>query len=158
MKREDRREFDERLTLYCEGLGKVSAKTISTKKILSKLSPHLIPGNVISARLVEKNELQLVDALKVGETSLTLTDLYRVDYLLEDEQPDREIWNILLAKSFDWIRLLSIAGWDGRHATCSRCFSKNIYFFDLLNQVYLCEKCQAYQTAENSLLLIMIAN
>ncbi|MDP2650779.1 MAG: recombination protein O N-terminal domain-containing protein, partial [bacterium] len=67
--REPRNELDEAITIYTKDLGKVRAFTKSSRKITSKLSGHLTPGRLANIRLVERNKLQLVDALSLPPSS-----------------------------------------------------------------------------------------
>jgi len=155
LRREDLGEHDERITLFTPGWGKVRAKTISTRKPLSKLSPHLDVGNVVQGRFVEKHDLQLVDALKVRSTEWSLFDLYALDRLLFEDDVDEVLWGLLLTNSNSWEDLLSYMGWDTQYARCATCDSAPVVAFDLGRQNYACGKCSGYLKRDDRLLLEM---
>ncbi|MBS3903469.1 MAG: recombination protein O N-terminal domain-containing protein [Anaplasmataceae bacterium] len=153
LRRDSLGEFDERITLFTEEWGKVKAKTISSRKPLSKLSPHLEIGNVIRMRCVEKHDLQLVDALKVRATEYSLFDLYALDRLLFEDEIDGELWDDLSGETLSWELILSRLGWDSRYAICAECNQKNVVMFDLRTHTYLCGRCSGYVKREDRLLL-----
>src|SRR3989344_3516678 len=111
--KEDFREQDGRIHLYTKNLGKVVAKTISSRKILSKLAAHLEPMNLVTARLVSRGDFydgrgfQLVDALSRDPARIIkgdpqdLASAIRVYELISKSIPsgipDGELWDFLQA-------------------------------------------------------------
>ncbi|MDO8574288.1 MAG: recombination protein O N-terminal domain-containing protein, partial [bacterium] len=79
--REPSGETDNRFSIYAKGFGKIVARGKSTRKITSKLSGHLEPGNLVKVRLIEKNGLQVVDALKSGKLGIRSADLHFLNRL-----------------------------------------------------------------------------
>ena len=79
--REPSNEIDNRFHIYAKGFGKIVARGKSTRKITSKLSGHLEPGNIVRARFIEKNGLQVVDALKITSIKYQVSDLYFLNKL-----------------------------------------------------------------------------
>jgi len=131
------RDADSRYALFTKKFGKLTAKATSARKITSKLSPHLEPGNVVQARLVEKNGLQVVDALKTGRITATPRDLEFLGLLLAEAEPDARIWIALLAPRFHWPEVLRALGWDPAHAACEIC-EKKPAVFAIKTQEFFC--------------------
>ena len=134
-------EYDKRIILFTEEMGKVSAKAKSARKITSKLSGHLQPGNLVQARLVEKNGLQIVDALKISKLDFELADLYSLDNILADNEPDPRLWHLLSAGKFNWPQILTILGWDPREAICHLCSAGEPAAFSIFGQEFFCAPC-----------------
>ena len=57
-------DLNGRVVFLTKRFGKLVGKARSIRKITSKLSGHLQPGNLVQVRMIEKNGLQIVDALK----------------------------------------------------------------------------------------------
>ena len=95
-------DLDSRIVLFTKHFGKLVAKAKSSRKITSKLSGHLEPGNLVQARLVEKNGLQVVDALKKSRLDVKPADLYFLNQLLAEAEPDSKIWELLIKNQFHW--------------------------------------------------------
>ena len=112
-------ELDVRVSLFTKKFGKLVAREKSVKKITSKLAGHLEPGNVVKIRLVEKKGLQLVDALKEKEVSINPPDLYLLNQILHEAEPDHELWELLTGGAFRWHEALRILGWDPAAADCA---------------------------------------
>ena len=68
-------EFDGRYSLFTKKFGKMTGRAKSSRKITSKLSGHLEPGNAVKARFIEQKGTQIVDALKTARTGISLGDL-----------------------------------------------------------------------------------
>lgn len=140
LQREPNRDLDSRLSLFTKRFGKLVAKARSVRKITSKLSGHLQPGNVVHVRLVEKNGLQVVDALKESRLKLAPGSLYFLDRLLAEAEPDLRIWNALF-EELEWRRILTVLGWDPNHATCSLCERAGPKGFHIETQEFFCTIC-----------------
>lgn len=140
LNKEDRGDLDNTVSLFTKHYGKVRGKTKSTKKITSKLSGHLEPGNVIRVRFVEKGGLQIVDALKEEKITASARDLYYLDQILGEGEPDFHVWTALLRQNFDWKGVLRILGWDPAETNCFSCAGET-RAFHTKNQEFFCENC-----------------
>ena len=136
-------DLDSRVSLFTKQFGKLTAKAKSARKITSKLSGHLQPGNLAQARLVEKNGLQIVDALKQKALHIALTDLYFLDRLLAETEPDLKLWQILIGEKFDWSEIFKLLGWDPKEARCAGCNAAAPSFFYVRDQEFFCKSCAA---------------
>ena len=141
-------DLDSRCAIFTKHFGKISGKVKSVRRITSKLAGHLQPGNRVTVRFVETGGLQLVDALKEAKQNLTPADLYFLDRLLAEGEPDFALWQELTAAKFDWRRVLKILGWDPSQAECSSgrsCLSggqdQPPAAFSPANQEFFCELC-----------------
>jgi recombinational DNA repair protein (RecF pathway) len=141
LKKEPLNEADYQIHLYAKNFGKMAAKVKSAQKITSKLSAHLEPGNLIKARIIEKNGLQIIEALKISRLPLKISDLEKLNSLLAENQPDEALWEKLLEKNISWRDILKILGWDPDEAVCSYCHKKEVNFFSINNQNFLCSNC-----------------
>lgn len=150
--REPKGELDAVVTLYTKDLGKVIAKVKSIRRITSKLSGHLTPGSLAKIRIVERNGNghQLVDALS-SKTKVTL-DLLRlldfVDKITPRGVPDFHLWHeaeSAISKNSVtkgiYHRLISIAGYDIKGASCDNCGSHQIAYFVPHDIIFLCGRC-----------------
>jgi recombinational DNA repair protein (RecF pathway) len=140
LNRELSSECDERISFFSRQLGKLVARTISSRKILSKLSSHLEPGNLTTLRLVEKNDLSIVDALKERNLGWLMPNIFHLNNLLAQAEVDLELWHLLLI-SPSWEKILQILGWDPREASCEECNSRPPNYFDSRSQHFFCSRC-----------------
>lgn len=138
--KEPLRDFDSRITFYTEKFGKLSGKATSTRKITSKLSAHLEPGNMVNMRFVEKHGLQIVDTLRTRKIRASLPELYALNQLLGEGEPDPELWTHLKSAKFRWTDILRILGWDPAHGSCASCGSLPQSFY-LSRQEMYCTAC-----------------
>ncbi len=137
-------EADLQVYLYTKELGRVTAKAISARKIVSKLASHLEPLNIIQARLVQKNRFQVVDALVTGSmprTTATLALLRLVKDLTGEGQQDDELWNVLRSGNANGISVLSALGFDSRFAVCENCGNEKPSHFVFQRLEYYCSSC-----------------
>lgn len=134
-------DLDIRISLFTKRFGKLVAKAKSTRRITSKLSGHLDIGNLVDARLVEKNGLQVVDALKTGRLSAKPADFYFLNRLLAEAGPDPKLWQLLTSVKLNWLQVLKILGWDPREAVCHACGGRPPVVFGALEQEFFCESC-----------------
>ena len=139
--REPSGELDFRISLFTKKFGKLFAKAKSARKIVSKLSGHLMPGNMADIRLVERNGFQVVDALKKGVAAATFSDLISLNKILADGEPESALWNKVSFGGFSWPEALKILGWDPEFSTCSVCASPKPVAFDITDQEFFCRKC-----------------
>lgn len=103
--REDLNEFDSRVDLYTKNHGRLKAKAKSIRKSTSKLAGHLEPLMLSRVRLVDKNDILVVDSLamdrfdflrsspKSFQSGLQLLGFFRQN-ILEGEQ-DLALWSWL---------------------------------------------------------------
>ncbi len=149
--REDIGEADARIFLYTKEFGKIAARAKSIRKITSKLASHLQPLTLITARLVEKNSFQIVDALALRDfktmapTPLALVEMIDVLRLVREvtasEHPDARLWDLLSAGNLLGRAILKVLGFDPEHATCESCGAKLPSYFILQSASYLCKSC-----------------
>ena len=153
LNKEPNGDLDARVSLFTKKFGKLVAKAKSVKRIVSKLSAHLEPGNLIDARIVEKNGLQVVDALKKSRLPINPSHLYFLDCLLPEGEAEPHIWAMLLSGDFSWPSILKILGWDPKTASCAGCNSKQVSAFDIRSQEFFCHSC-SLKLSQDELLYI----
>ncbi|MBI4094720.1 MAG: recombination protein O N-terminal domain-containing protein [Candidatus Liptonbacteria bacterium] len=136
-------DLDVRVSLFTRRYGKLVAKAKSARKITSKLSSHLEPGNLVSVRLVEKNGLQAVDALKVGAARISPPDLYLLHSLIAEHEPDGNLWAAVSERAFSWSEVLKVLGWDPQGARCEACGAAEPKAFHVATQRFACRECAA---------------
>ena len=141
LSKEPNGDLDSRVSLFTKKFGKIKAKAKSARRITSKLSAHLEPGNLIHARMIEKNGLQVVDALKRSAIPVSSPKLFALDGLLAEFEPDFHLWRMLEHGPFRWADVLAILGWDPRGAHCALCERPPVSHFDARSQTLLCEAC-----------------
>ena len=134
-------DLDGRYMLFTKRFGKIVAKAKSSRKITSKLAPHLEPGTIAKVRFIESPGTQIIDALKEGTTVATLLDLHFLGMLLPESQPEPEVWKMLLGSSFDWKSVLAVLGWDPEGAICASCGTRPGVHFYLPRQEFFCDVC-----------------
>lgn len=145
LSREPVGELDARFAVFTERFGRLAAKAKSVRKPTSKLASHLEAGNLISVRIVEKNGLQVVDALKKRKLKASVSDLAVLAALLAESEPEPEIWNELVFSGetgrLNWEAVLRALGWDPAEACCSICDNRSLSAFRPETQDFLCENC-----------------
>lgn len=146
----DSGEFDSRVYLFTKDLGKVVAKVTSGRKITSKLAGHLEPLNTVTARIIEKNGIRLVDALSHGQSNKQahLIKIFSlVKELAAEGQKDLTLWNFLkkaLNDKFEnknTAEVLSLLGFDPTFARCNRCQTGKPEKFSVQDMAFYCKKC-----------------
>ena len=142
-------EFDQRVTLFTEGVGLVSAKVTSGRKITSKLSPHLEPFGFAAVRLVpgrgERNgrsAYHVADALERGRLSPPVISVFGiVRALLEEGVPDPELWHLFTRGQATPRAALRILGYDAASASCASCGTGAPGYFFFSELRYRCAAC-----------------
>ena len=147
-------ELDSRVALFTKKFGRLTAKARSARKITSKLATHLDAGTVSTVRLVEKNGLQVVDALKCGTVETKPSNLYFLNQLMAEGETDLALWQVLTKEKFSWQKILKLLGWDPHEARCALCGKSNPALFTPRNQEFFCEECVDSHHAEKELLYI----
>jgi len=152
LKRSMRGEYDGNIILYTKDLGKISTFAKSIRKITSKLSGHMIPGNIVKTRVVEKNNIQAIDAL--GEKSKCSTKellhfLHFLDTVVPFGEPDIPLWyairQIIEKCSFTpktYSQLLEILGFSEGDGLCHMCKRNEIAYFSMTDIIFLCGSCK----------------
>lgn len=142
--RQDSGEQDCRVYLYTKEAGKLSCKVKSVRKIVSKLSGHLQPANFVTARIVDKNGAQLVDALTAQKSEADpalIKNLFLVKDLAAEGEPDSDLWEFLQKGNLETKTLLSFFGFDPAFAKCYSCQNSNPDFFYPPDTSFYCRQC-----------------
>jgi len=111
---------------------------------------------VTRVRYIEQKGTQIVDALKVGRLSVSLTDLHILAELLPEGQAETDLWNTLLHNDFSWKTALKILGWDPDGAMCVACGRSEAHTFYLRRQEFFCASC-ASKLGRDAVLLVGMA-
>jgi len=145
-------ELDEVVSIFTKDLGKVAAFAKSSRKITSRLSGHLKPGRYLQLRLVEKNKLQLVDALSrpsLANPRKLLLFLHFLNRLLPERDADLKLWHLVRAVisrgefgAADYRRLIESLGF-GSASFCQNCGQRRGDSFLVSEAVFLCRRCLA---------------
>ncbi len=131
-------DLDGRYTLFTKRFGKLVAKAKSSRKITSKLASHLEPGTLTKVRFIETKGTQLIDALKSGNISLPIGELYLLNQIVPDAEPEPALWDLLTRGAFAWAPALAIMGWDPEGAECVMCGAKKPRYFYITRQEFYC--------------------
>jgi len=134
-------DLDTRYVLFTRRFGKLTAKAKSARKITSKLAPHLEPGTLSAVRLIEKNGLQVVDALKKESLVLPIRELHLLGEVLAEAEPEKGIWASLTNGKLRWPEILKVLGWDPGQAQCAMCGTATPEYFDYRSQDFFCADC-----------------
>lgn len=133
-------DLNGRVVFLTKRYGKLVGRAVSIRKVTSKLSGHLQPGNLVQVRMVEKHGLQVVDALKKSRLQFRLAELRFLGELLAEAEPEFAIWEMLVAGRFSWSAALKVLGWDPDFASCATCSAK-IGVFHPGTQEFFCKNC-----------------
>jgi len=146
-----RGEMDGAVTIYTKDLGKVTAFTKSSRKITSKISGHIMPGNFVRLRIVENKTTQAIDALseKPKCDILTLLPFLRfIDEVIPHGEEDQDFWNLIseTVKSCKiepdiYRKILEISGFGPEDAVCGSCKRSEIAYFSVPDIMFLCSNC-----------------
>ena len=148
------RDCDSRYALFTRRFGKLTAKAKSARKITSKLAGHLEPGNVVRVRLIEKNGLQITDALKETRLWVSAEDCALLSDILPEGEPEPALWANCRAGIFVRRDILRTLGWDPEYATCSVCGSLTLFSFYIPSQEFFCKNCSASKLGGNGIFLL----
>ncbi|MEX1014459.1 MAG: DNA repair protein RecO [Candidatus Paceibacterota bacterium] len=144
------------ISLFTEKLGRVEATAISGFKITSKLSPHLNPLNLVRVRLINKNKFIIADALTIDTFKNIRKDEYKlkgffdlfflVQSLTPQILPDHNLWQEIIERmkksEIKNKNILNILGYEPSFSDCFKCGKKNIDYFLIEDQLFLCSKCK----------------
>ncbi|MEK9186492.1 MAG: recombination protein O N-terminal domain-containing protein, partial [Patescibacteria group bacterium] len=138
-------EQDARVHFFTKELGKVSAKAVSVRKIISKLNSHLEPLNLVQIRLINKNKFQVADALKASSLPADCLPVLRlIKEVFPEEQPDLALWGLVINNELTPAAVLKVAGFDSAHASCQLCQSRASLKFLVKNLDYFCSNCLSF--------------
>jgi recombinational DNA repair protein (RecF pathway) len=152
---EPRKENDRLADLYTKEFGRLEARVIGGRKVLSKLAPHLEILNLVTVRLVEKKSITLTDVLsdenfteerkRPGFYPEFLKILFLVRMLTPKVVPDAHLWHYLVRSlrsgEGDIKALLRVLGYDPEHADCDSCGRRPVKAFHPKNQAFFCGEC-----------------
>ena len=93
LKKDPLGDLDGRYTLFTKRFGKIMAKAKSSRKITSKLAPHLEPGTWQRCALSRRRGLSLLMRSSPGSVALPLSDLHFLSQLLPDAEPEPALWD-----------------------------------------------------------------
>ncbi|MDI6734216.1 MAG: DNA repair protein RecO [Patescibacteria group bacterium] len=161
------RETDRMVDFFTKDFGRITAKVAAGRKPLSKFSPHLDVLNLVTLRLVKKENFTVTDVLiknrfpllrkKLGSLSRALELAYIIKVFAPLQAVDLNLWHSLIRvfeKTFiDFGFFLKIFGYDPREARCAVCGNKEISSFFLGDHSYLCVNCRT-KFPSSELLLI----
>jgi recombinational DNA repair protein (RecF pathway) len=141
LKKQPLGDCDFRYSIFTRRFGKMVAKAKSARKITSKLAGHLEPGSVIRTRLIEKNGLQIIDALKERRLSVALSDLSFLSDILSEGEAEPELWERCAAGDFSRREIFRVLGWNPEYAECATCASPEVFAFHIPSQEFFCRRC-----------------
>jgi len=141
LKKQPLGDRDSRHTQFTRRFGKRVAKAKSARKITSKLAGHLEPGNVVRVRLIEKNGLQIADALKETRLEVSPEDCSLLSDLLPELGSEPALWANCRVGKFVWRDILRALGWDPDYAMCAACGSREVFSFYIPSQEFFCRRC-----------------
>jgi DNA repair protein RecO (recombination protein O) len=182
----DWRENDSLFTIITFDYGKIKVIATGSKKIKSKLMGHLSSLGLVDIMVAKgKQQDRLATARLIDNFQIDLEKDYiyisyffeLLDKLLEEGQPDKDVWNVLL-KSIKWLQsssnkiqkkivvtyftfqLFKNLGYHPELYNCIKCNNKvqeKIYFSFSENGL-CCDKCQIdkLKVEENVVKLIRI--
>jgi recombinational DNA repair protein (RecF pathway) len=165
---EDRDDLDRVVTLFTKDFGKLKAKAKSIKKITSKLAGHLLPGNVVSIRLIERGEggsFQVLDALseKPQQRSIELMKFLGIlNRIAPMGLPDLALWyeseRAIGKHDFGparYRRILANMGLDLDSMVCAKCGSPDVVYFVPGDVTFLCaDSAKSLQISEYEIVQI----
>jgi recombinational DNA repair protein (RecF pathway) len=148
---EDRDDLDRVITLYTKDFGRIKARAKSIKKITSKLAGHLMSGNIVSIRLIERGEggnFQILDALSERPPRISLELMKFLDVLNKVSPlglPDLGLWyeseRAISQDDFGparYRRILADLGIDIDSAVCAECGDPHVAYFVPGDVTFLC--------------------
>ena len=150
------KEQDRSVDFYTKDLGRVRARVIGGRKIVSKLSPHLDVLNLVKVRLINKNRLTVTDVLSydrfadlrknVGIYSHALELLFLLRSLVPEGEPDLRLWHYLVSalkhQRLSRRDLFNVLGYNPLFSNCSNCNLKRVDYFTFSEQSFLCSPCR----------------
>lgn len=141
--------------IFTQLFGRVEARVVGGLKINSKLSSHLDPLNLVTLRLVRRNNFVIADALTKDRFNNTrnntvalgraLTSLFLIRSLLPHLIPEPELWRMLIHTlqhtSLDYTMFLKLLGYNPLLASCGLCNRHPVHSFYVPEQLFVCTRC-----------------
>jgi len=146
--------------LFTLALGRLEARMVAGRAIVSRFTPHIDPLSVVTVRLVKKSRYTLADALTERRFrtlrivphrfSEALAALAALRALVPNEEPDTRLF-YEVARALDRgvltvSRVLALLGYDPRTARCERCRAASVSHFLPREGVFTCLECFARGT------------
>lgn len=149
------RDYDKTAHLFTEDFGKIEARVVSGRKILSKFSPHIEPTQKIIVRLAKRNGFTITDVLScsslahIKENHTLFVNILKsfsvIHFLAPKEVRDNSLWRLLQQMDstgdIDPRETLSCLGYNIHHASCDICGSNFIVGFNIFSHEFLCITC-----------------
>ncbi len=149
------REEDVVASLFTKDAGRIDARVVSGRKILSKLSSSIDFLNHVDVRIVSKNKMILADVVtknvfpKLKRNSLRLSSALRaahlIRFLLPQELKEQALWHefvrMLEREVVNIPTILKILGYDPKGAACAECGKLTLSHFYMPDQTFLCASC-----------------
>ncbi len=152
LQRDEGSQSDAWLHIYTRDFGRIVAVAKSLRKITSKLSGHLLPGKLVSVRIVERNNggWQAVDAVSLGFLPSSAESLKFLRFLKEVtplNESDPEVWKKALAavesggiKREVYGSFLDTMGLGASLSKCANCGGEVAYFLPK-DIIFMCKHC-----------------
>jgi recombinational DNA repair protein (RecF pathway) len=151
------RGSDRAVDLFTLGLGRVEARMVAGRAIISKFSPHCDPLSLLTVRLVKKKRYTLADAITesrfpaMRRSSRALAEgleaLFALRTLVPKEEPDPRLFHEMrrgLSEGRLTVRdVLALIGYDPRAAHCARCHRSSVHIFVPEEGIFFCRTCFA---------------
>lgn len=146
---------DRTADLFTLTLGRLEARMVGARALVSKFAPHADPLNLVTVRLVKKNRYTLADvftrdrflALRRAPRALgrALAALAALRALMPKEAPDPRLFHETLRglsrASLAPADVLAALGYDPRAARCVRCGKSPVHGFAPVDEVFFCDAC-----------------
>ncbi|MFH0806698.1 MAG: hypothetical protein V1885_03180 [Candidatus Brennerbacteria bacterium] len=151
------RGSDRAVDLFTLWLGRVEARMVAGRSIVSKFSPHCDPLNLLTVRVVKKKRYTLADAVTIDRfpsvrhspraLSEGLEALFALRTLVPKEEPDHRLFHELrraLGEGRLSVRgALVFLGYDPREAHCAYCRGSAVHVFVPDEGIFFCRSCFA---------------
>jgi len=134
-------ESDSEVHFFTEKLGRVTARAIGARKILSKLAAHLEPNSVSFIRLVEKKGFLVTDAIKEKNLNFSFKELLVLKNGTAEFEKDQFLWEKINEGKFSVNEMLKHFGFNPKFSACSFCGEEKPDFFYLKIHEYVCGRC-----------------
>jgi DNA repair protein RecO (recombination protein O) len=144
-------EADLRVHLFTKNLGRVIARAKSARKPSAKLAAHLQPLSLTTVRLIERQGMQVVDALvreqhsgfvaSGADVRATVGVAHLIRSMTDLHQPDTQLWALFEKQKLASAATLKILGFDPAHARCTHCGKAKPEHFVIHSAEYMCQNC-----------------
>lgn len=145
------------MDLFTLELGRLEARMVAGRSVVSKISPHCNPLNLLTVRLVKKKRYTLADAVTVDNfhafrhaprvLAEGLEVFFALRALVPKEEPDPRLFHEMrraLSRGNLTVRgVLALLGYDPRSAHCAECRRSVVRFFLPEDGIFFCSACFA---------------